>query len=178
MFRASDGDASQNPHFQKFLALVPREFWETESNLADLDFATIEQRAHEAGQKVARLLCEKAASQQARSADQPQPCPDCGRLCTGSIVTRELITRDGPIQLEEARYECPHCRRAFFPQPTDATLESSLLQSGRHDDRGHHGDCGSLVRGSLQAADHRRRGEGLTPAPSDPLPRGRRRTRR
>src|SRR6516165_11596422 len=167
MFRASDLDASQDAQFQKFLALVQREFFGTDSNLADLDFATIEHRAHEAGQKVARLLCEQAASKQARTADQPQPCPDCGRLCAGSIERRELLTRDGPIELEEARHECPHCRRAFFPQPTEARLESSSLQSGHPDHRSYLGDGGSLVRGGCEASGDHCRLEDLTPPSSD-----------
>jgi UDP-N-acetylglucosamine 2-epimerase len=41
----------------------------------------------------------KADSAGATSAEQPQPCPDCSRLCPGAIETRRLETRDGPIEL-------------------------------------------------------------------------------
>jgi hypothetical protein len=96
--------------------MVSEEFFGVDDSGATLNFAAIEQRAHQAGRKVARLLCEQAASKPSQSAEQPQPCPDCGQTCSGAIEARRLETRDGPIQLQEARHYCPQCRRAFFPQ--------------------------------------------------------------
>jgi hypothetical protein len=96
--------------------MVQEEFFAVDQTGAALDFAAIEQRAHEAGCKVARLLCEQAASQCAESAQQPASCPDCGQSCAGTIQERLLETRDGPISLKEARHCCPRCRRVFFPQ--------------------------------------------------------------
>jgi hypothetical protein len=116
MFRLSSTDSSQDSRLKQLLAAISEEFVGVDECGAPLNFASIEQRAHDAGRKVARLLCEEAASQAAESAGQPQPCPDCGYLCSGESEIRRLETRDGSIQLKEARHYCPQCRRAFFPQ--------------------------------------------------------------
>jgi hypothetical protein len=116
MFRASPTDSTQDPRLQQLLRMVEQDFLAVDQTATALDFATIEQRAHEAGRKVARLLCEQAASQHAESAVRPQACPDCGQSCSGSIDERPLETRDGPIPFKEARHYCSQCRRVFFPQ--------------------------------------------------------------
>jgi len=118
MFRSSPTDSTQDARLQRLLGMVEDEFFAVDQTAAALNFAAIEQRAHEAGRKVARLLCEQAASQCAESAQREQACPDCGQLCAGTIAERPLDTRDGPIPLKEARHDCPRCRRVFFPQQT------------------------------------------------------------
>lgn len=120
MFRVSTTDSAQNARLQQLLDIATEEFFAVDQTAAGLDFATIEQRAHEAGRKLACLLSEQAASQGAESAERPHPCPDCGQLCPGTIDERTLETRNGPITLEEARHSCPRCRRVFFPQSTAA----------------------------------------------------------
>ena len=178
MFRSSSPDPSQDPKSQQLLALLARDLFEGDRSPASLDFATIERRAHEFGQKVARTLCERIASDQAETTDQPQPCPECSRPCPSSIQTRELLTRDGPILLKELRLDCPHCRRAFFPQSNVPAVEPPPVQPGGPDHRSHHGNGRTLVRGSGQAAGDHRGLEGLASPPPDPLPGSRRRTRR
>jgi hypothetical protein len=117
MFRSSATDPSQDPRLQQIVAMVAQEFSGLEEDAASLNFAEIERRAHEAGRKLARRLCERAASQPAAaSTERPQPRPDCGLPCSGAIAVRRLETRDGPIELAEARHDCPRCRRAFFPR--------------------------------------------------------------
>ena len=116
MFRSSSTDSTQDSRLQRLLGMVEDEFFAVDQTAAGVNFAAIEQRAHEAGRKVARLLCEQTASQCAESAEQEQPCPGCGQACAGTIQERPLETRDGPISLKEARHFCPRCRRVFFPQ--------------------------------------------------------------
>jgi ribosomal protein L34E len=118
MFRSSPADSAQDARLQQLLGMVTEEFFAVDRTAAGLDFATIEQRAHQAGRKVARLLSEQAASQCAESAEREQPCPDCGQPCAGIVEGRPLEARDGPISLKEARHACPRCRRVFFPQST------------------------------------------------------------
>ena len=130
MFRSSSTDDGFDPKLQALLDSVSRDVFGPDEDLHGLDFATIEQRAHEVGRRVARRLTEQAAAEQAQTAREPQPCPDCREPCAGTIHTREFITQDGSIPLQEAKYFCPRCRRAFFPQPTSATSEPSPLQSG------------------------------------------------
>lgn len=126
MFRSSS-PGLQGPEVQRFLSLLARELFGDARSPAELDFGTIEQRAHEAGRRIARGLCEQITAEQAQATDQPQPCPDCGQPCAGSIETRSLLTRDGPIQLDELRCTCPHCRRVFFPLPTGAAPQSPAV---------------------------------------------------
>ncbi len=126
MFRSSPADSAQDARLQQLLGMVTEEFFAVEQT-AGLDFATIEQRAHEAGRKVARRLSEQAASQCAESAEREHPCPDCGQSCAGTVEERLLETRDGPISLKEARHTCPRCRRVFFPQSTAPGLGSPPL---------------------------------------------------
>jgi hypothetical protein len=118
MFRCLPTDSTQDARLQRLLGMLKDEFSAVDQTTAAMNFAAIEQRAHEAGRKLARLLCEEAASRCAESAERPATCPDCGQSCVGTMQERPLETRDGPIQLKEARHYCPQCRRVFFPQQT------------------------------------------------------------
>lgn len=178
MFRASTPDPSRDTRLDQLFREVSREVFGPDEELKDLDFATIERRAHEVGQRVARRLAEEAAAKQAHSVEGPQPCPDCQRPCGPSIRARELLTQDGLISLEETACYCSRCRRAFFPQQSEATAGSSALQSAGPDQGGLHRDRESLVRGSLQGFAHQHIPNDFTASSSDALPRGRGRTRR
>lgn len=116
MFQKSFSDPLSDPQVQRFLQTLLKERFGPDGPSQDVDFASIERWAHDMGRTVARRLCEQTANQQATNPEEPRPCPDCQCECDGKIETRELLTRDGPIQLNEIRCSCPHCRRAFFPQ--------------------------------------------------------------
>lgn len=126
MFRKSD-ETTLDPKLEQLYAEVSRETFGPPEEIHQLDFATIEQRAHEVGRKVAQRLARDAAAQQAQSADVPQPCPDCGRDSPGAVRSRPFLIQDGSISLPEAEHFCSHCRRAFFPQSTTPTAQSSPL---------------------------------------------------
>src|SRR3974390_3481392 len=175
MFRSSAPDSPLDSRLEEIFREISQDLFGTEEELRKLDFATIEQRAHEVGRRVAQRLTEEAAAKQAESAAEPQPCPNCQRLCTGSVEAREFLTQDGPICLQEAEHYCSHCRRAFFPQQSQAARESSALQSGGARQGGLHGNRDSLVRGGHQGFADQHLPEDLAAAPSDPLPRSRRR---
>ena len=116
MFRSLSTDDPLDPRLKQLLDEISQDVFGSDEEVDNLDFATIEQRAHEVGRRVARQLAEKAAAKQASNTHQTQTCPDCKRSCSGAIETRELLTQDGPIQLQEAGHYCSHCRRAVFPQ--------------------------------------------------------------
>ena len=116
MFHKSSSDSFSDPQAQRFLQTLLEERFGPDGPGSDMDFASIERWAHEMGRTVARRLCEQTANQQSANHEESRHCPDCQRECGGEIETRELLTRDGPIQLNEFRCYCPHCRRAFFPQ--------------------------------------------------------------
>ena len=78
MFRASSIDSSQDRRLKQLLTAISHGLFGADGPSADLDFASIEPLAHDAGRKLARQMCEEAASRQACS-EQPHPCPDCGR---------------------------------------------------------------------------------------------------
>ncbi len=178
MFRTASTDAFGDTRLERLFQEVSREVFGPDEELKDLDFATIEQRAHEVGQRVARRLSEEAAAKQAHSVEEPQPCPHCQRPCGPSIKTRELLTQDGLISLEESACYCSRCRRAFFPQQSEAAPGSSALQPAGSDQGGLHGNCESLVRGSRQGSTDQHVAHNYSASSPNALPRGRRRTRR
>src|SRR3954462_10986869 len=110
------GPDPKDPRFQELVRIVRQSLCGSEPLSPDTPFGDIEEMAHTIGQAVAREVCLQAAAEQAASAQRAQLCPDCGRECAGQVATRALATRDGPVELPEARYHCPRCRRAFFPQ--------------------------------------------------------------
>ena len=120
MFR-KPADTTLEPKLEQLFAEVSREVFGPDEDIHQLDFATIEQRSHEVGQKIARRLAQQAAGRQAQTAESPQPCPDCGRSCAGTVQERPFLIQDGSIHLPEAAHSCSRCRRAFFPQPTTPT---------------------------------------------------------
>lgn len=178
MFRTASRDPFDAARLDQLFQEVSREVFGPDEELMDLDFATIEQRAHEVGQRVARRLAEDAAAKQARSVEEPQPCPHCQRPCGPSIKTRELQTQDGLISLEETSCYCSRCRRAFFPQQSEAAARTSALQPAGPGQGSFHGNRESLVRGSRQGSPDHRVAHDHTASSSNALPRGRRRTRR
>lgn len=128
MSRSRHAEVSKDPRYQEFVRSMREHLFGTEGAPPQADFGAIEDMAHRIGQAVAREFCEQTAAQQACNATQPQRCPDCQRECPGTVTTRELLTRDGPIALPEAAYHCPRCRRAFFPQPTESAADPSPVQ--------------------------------------------------
>ncbi len=137
MFRARLSQDPHDPRFQELVRIVRQTLHGSEPVSPDTPFGEIEDVAHAIGQAVAREVCLQAAAEQAASAEQAQSCPECGRPCAGDVATRALITRDGPVDLPEARHHCPHCRRAFFPQPTPPGTDPSRLQPQGHRRPGH-----------------------------------------
>src|SRR6202046_4862684 len=109
MFRSASADAPIDPRLKQILETISQDVFGADEALEELDFDSIEQRAHEIGRKVARQLCQDAAAKQARTAEQAHVCPDCQRSCPGAIESRPLLTCDGPIELQEAGHSCSHC---------------------------------------------------------------------
>src|SRR5262245_24227906 len=66
MFRASPSDSTQDSRLQRLFEMVKEEFFAVDQTAEAVNFADIEDCAHEARRKVARLLCEQAASQAGR----------------------------------------------------------------------------------------------------------------
>ena len=56
MFRSSSTDAPLDPRLKQILEAISRDVFGPDEDLNNLDFATIEQRAHEVGRRVARQL--------------------------------------------------------------------------------------------------------------------------
>ena len=176
MFRTSDHFVS-DARLDELLREVSLEVFGPGDEVKGLDFAEIERRSHEVGRRVARRLLEEAAAKQAEDACESRPCPDCRRPCRGTVETRELISQDGPIQLQEAAYTCSRCRRVFFPQPSSPTAQSSPLQPGDLDQGRLRGGGGEVVSRRGKAAANQHRPTHLGQASSEPRAGGRGRTR-
>jgi hypothetical protein len=74
----------------------------------------IENRAVQIGDALAVAVMEERAGD--RPLADESCCPRCGQ--SGRYRgdrQRELVSRRGPVQLVEAEYYCPACRKSFFP---------------------------------------------------------------
>lgn len=178
MFRTAPDDDVSDARRDEILREVSREVFGPDDEVKNLDFATIERRSHEVGRRVARRLLEEAAARQAEDACESRPCPDCRRPCRGTVETRELISQDGPIQLQEAAYSGPRCRRAFFPQPSPPATPSSPLQPGDLDQGRLDSRRGQVVSRSVETAPNQHRLEHLGQASSGPRARSATNSRR
>ena len=80
-----------------------------------VSLADMEEIAAVATQAVVRGAIGTMAEEQARSLDQQQACPGCGKLCEVSRKPRTVAVRGGSAELHEPVGHCSTCRRDFFP---------------------------------------------------------------
>ena len=78
-------------------------------------FAMIEEIGHQAGQLLVGAVDKQLTATHGEHFVASQPCPQCERLCPSASRSRELTSRDGPVELTEMACHCPDCRRDFFP---------------------------------------------------------------
>ena len=75
----------------------------------------VETQAVEIGDAISTELLECRAAELPTS-DEESICPKCGKLGRyKGQRERELTGRRGPFTITEAEYDCPCCRKAFFP---------------------------------------------------------------
>jgi hypothetical protein len=77
MVRSLSADSFRIPIFQQVVSMIYRDLFEADSSPAALDFSTIEQRAHKAGQEVARRNPRRAEN---RTEDQFATLAQSGHL--------------------------------------------------------------------------------------------------
>jgi hypothetical protein len=75
----------------------------------------IEGAAHEAGQRLSRLIQSTRTGEVAAEQQTQVACPDCQRTCRVETKRRAVHSMDGPIELMETVAHCRRCRRSFFP---------------------------------------------------------------
>jgi hypothetical protein len=85
-------------------------------------YSKIELRAHWLGQRLSREVQQRRMSEVAVSSRDTAACPECGTRCGFRTDKRTVKSIDGPVELLEARCECPVCRRAFFPSAVNTGL--------------------------------------------------------
>ena len=75
----------------------------------------VENYAIAIGDAVATKLIEKKSANRPPVEDE-SICPQCGNHGRyRGTRERELIGRRGPVTVTEPEYDCPCCRKAFFP---------------------------------------------------------------
>lgn len=82
---------------------------------ADSWLDAVENRAVAISDAIAAELVAQQVAER-KPEEHEAECPDCHK--TGRYVgdrSRELLGRRGTINLAEAKYYCPGCRRDFFP---------------------------------------------------------------
>jgi len=104
-------------------AAYRRRFGELEGSPRGL-FDQIEQASFAAGMTYARRHLEEELRKLSEEDCQgPQPCPRCKRLCEPrdkESEEREILTRAGPVRFRRRGYNCPSCRKVFFPSGPEA----------------------------------------------------------
>jgi len=113
--KAAAPSAAVQAKIRELAELMARERSAAGGLPADVTFSQIEAWGHQAGQLVAAAVDQRLVDQHRDQLAAEQPCPQCGQLCSCSARSRELITRDGPVELNEAACYCHRCRRSFFP---------------------------------------------------------------
>lgn len=76
-------------------------------------YSVFENRAHEIGRKLSRLVQRQQMSELAAAAPRTVKCPTCGKTREVTIGSRELSTIDGKAVVQEVVATC--CRKKFSP---------------------------------------------------------------
>ena len=86
----------------------------------EITFSEIEEIGHQAGRMLAAEVDHELVADHGDHFAPDQVCPQCGRACPSEPHDRELVTRDGSVELSEAACYCVACRRSFFPSTRSA----------------------------------------------------------
>ena len=82
-------------------------------------FVELEELATEIGDEVTRQLMNQQLvdrSNQTAESTAAACCPDCGNPGSpGDPLHRQLQSRRGELSYHEPSFNCPACRRSFFP---------------------------------------------------------------
>jgi hypothetical protein len=108
-------------------ALVAREQYGPNGPPRELTFTEIEAIGHGIGKLAAHTVDSTIQEQHAEHFSQPQPCPQCGKLCESIPQQRALQTIDGETTLSEPSCHCDACKRSFFPTASGSSVERSCL---------------------------------------------------
>ncbi len=99
----------------KQAAKVAAEIQAEEQGRGTPHYDDIERPAHEAGERLSRMIQTGRAADVAAEQGLEAACPDCGRTCRVETKRREVQSVDGPTELTEPVAYCRRCRRSFFP---------------------------------------------------------------
>jgi len=78
-------------------------------------YSIIECRAMTLGRELSREAQERGACEVAANCATQAACPTCRSSCQVETKKRQVISRDGPVELTETVAHCQTCRRSFFP---------------------------------------------------------------
>jgi hypothetical protein len=99
--------------------VVRRAFGEQGPGL-DVDLDMMEEIAVAAVQGLTEGTLEEATHRQSELFGDQEPCPACGTLANRKQEPRNVVVRGGSFEHDEPVYDCPKCRRSFFPSADGA----------------------------------------------------------
>lgn len=105
---------------KELAALIAAERFGLQRVPKQITFSAIEQIGHQAGRALATQVDQELVGDHRDHFGGEQACPQCGRACPSQPHQRDLMTRDGPVELTEATCYCVDCRRSFFPSARSA----------------------------------------------------------
>ncbi len=78
-------------------------------------YSTLESAASELGKLLSREAQLQAGREVRAECCDEAVCPTCKARCQVETKSREVVSIDGPVTIDEAVAECSECRRSFFP---------------------------------------------------------------
>ena len=99
----------------KQTAATAAELQALEQGTATPHYDEIEWPAHEAGQRLSRLIQSSRVREVAAAHLAEANCADCQQACPVETRQREVHSVDGPVEISENVAHCRRCRRSFFP---------------------------------------------------------------
>lgn len=93
------------------------------SDLANTDLLTLENKAIEEVDEVARAVISELLSQQAEKVECPEGCPKCGGVMVAKTPQNRLLQgRRGKIRFQTEVHHCKACRLDFFPSDENSAV--------------------------------------------------------
>jgi len=97
-------------------SLVSQDRYGADGPSKETTFREIESVGYEVAQLAAAKFESTVTKQHQQHVESVQSCPQCGQSCEAAdAAERQLLTRLGPVGIEEIKFHCNACRRSFFP---------------------------------------------------------------
>ncbi len=78
-------------------------------------YSTLESAASELGKMLSREAQQQSGREVRAGCSEEAVCPTCKARCSVETKSRDVVSIDGTVTIDEAVATCSECRRSFFP---------------------------------------------------------------